>query len=55
MEFRLTGETEVLGEKTCPSATLVHHKIPHMTRAGFETGPPRWEAGDNYFFYLFGL
>jgi hypothetical protein len=29
MECRLTGETEVLGEKTCPSATFVHHKIPH--------------------------
>jgi hypothetical protein len=29
MECRLTRETEVLGEKTCPSATFVHHKIPH--------------------------
>jgi RNA 3'-terminal phosphate cyclase len=29
MECRLAGETEVLGEKTCPSATFVHHKIPH--------------------------
>jgi hypothetical protein len=28
MECRLAGETEVL-EKTCPSATFVHHKIPH--------------------------
>jgi hypothetical protein len=28
-ECRLAGETEVLGEKTCPSATFVHHKIPH--------------------------
>jgi hypothetical protein len=28
MECRLTGETEVLG-KTSPSATFVHHKIPH--------------------------
>jgi hypothetical protein len=29
LECRLAGETEVLGEKTCPSATFVHHKIPH--------------------------
>jgi hypothetical protein len=30
MDCRLAGETEVLGEKTCPpSATFVHHKIPH--------------------------
>jgi hypothetical protein len=30
MECRLAAEeTEVLGEKTCPSATFVHHKIPH--------------------------
>jgi hypothetical protein len=29
MECKLAGETEVLGEKTCPSATFVHHKIPH--------------------------
>jgi hypothetical protein len=30
MECRLAGETEVLGEKkNCPSATFVHHKIPH--------------------------
>jgi hypothetical protein len=43
MECRLAGETEVLGEKTCHSATFVHHKIPHdQTRV--EHGPPRWEA-----------
>jgi hypothetical protein len=29
MECRSAGETEVLGEKTCPSATFVYHKIPH--------------------------
>jgi hypothetical protein len=35
MECRLARETEVLGEKkTCPSATFVHHIIPHdQTRA----------------------
>jgi hypothetical protein len=40
MECRLAGETAKFSEKTCPSATFVHHKIPH------EPGPPRWEAGD---------
>jgi hypothetical protein len=29
MECRLAKETEVCSEKTCPSATFVHHKIPH--------------------------
>jgi hypothetical protein len=28
MECRLTGKPK-LSEKTCPSATFVHHKIPH--------------------------
>jgi hypothetical protein len=28
MEYRLAGETEVLGEKTCLSATFVHQKNP---------------------------
>jgi hypothetical protein len=28
MECRLAGETE-FSEKTCPSATFLHHKIPH--------------------------
>jgi hypothetical protein len=38
-------------DKTCPSANFVHHKS-HMTRPGFEPGPPRWEASDQYFFFL---
>jgi hypothetical protein len=30
MECRLAGETaKFSSEKTCPSATFVHHKIPH--------------------------
>jgi hypothetical protein len=33
VEWRLAGETEVLGEN-----------LLHMTRPGFEPGPPRWEA-----------
>jgi hypothetical protein len=33
-------------EKTCPSATFVHHKIPHDQTRIFEPGLPRWEAGD---------
>jgi hypothetical protein len=28
MEYRLAGETEKFSEKTCPTATFVHHKIP---------------------------
>jgi hypothetical protein len=26
-----------------------------MTRAGFEPGPPRWEAGDYYYDYYYYL
>jgi hypothetical protein len=45
MESRLAGETEVLGEKIAPAPLLSITK-PHMTRRGFEPGPPRWDAGD---------
>jgi hypothetical protein len=37
MECRLAGDTEVLGE---------YLPQRHMTRPGFESDPPRWEAGD---------
>jgi hypothetical protein len=44
VEWRLAGETEVLGENL-PQRHFVYHK-PHLTRPGFEPGPPRWEASD---------
>jgi hypothetical protein len=44
VEWRLAGETEVLGENL-PQHHFVLHKF-HMTRPGFEPGLPRWEASD---------
>jgi hypothetical protein len=44
MEWRLAGETEVLGENL-PQRLFVHRKS-HMTRPGFEAGSPRWEDSD---------
>jgi hypothetical protein len=32
-------------EKTCPQRHFFYHKS-HMTRPGFELGPPRWEASE---------
>jgi hypothetical protein len=46
MECRLAGETEVLGENLPAPAPLLSITKSHMTRPGFEPGPPRWEAGD---------
>jgi hypothetical protein len=44
VEWRLTGETEVLGENL-PQRHFVYQRS-HMTRTGFEPGPPRLEASD---------
>jgi hypothetical protein len=45
MECRLAGKTEVLGENL-PQRHFLSITKSHMTRSGFEPGPPRWEAGD---------
>jgi hypothetical protein len=47
--MKIVQGTPKFSEKTYPSATFVHHKS-HMTRLGFELGPPRWEAWDYFFF-----
>jgi hypothetical protein len=44
VEWRLTGETEELGENL-PQRFFVHNKS-HMTIPGLEPGPPRWETSD---------
>jgi hypothetical protein len=45
MECRLAGETEVLGENL-PQHHFLSITKSHMTRPGFEAGPPRWESDD---------
>jgi hypothetical protein len=44
VEWRLAGETEVLGENL-PQRQFVDHKS-HLTGPAFEPGPPRWKASD---------
>jgi hypothetical protein len=44
VEWELAGETEVVGENLI-QCHFVHHKS-HMTWAGLEPGPPRWETSD---------
>jgi hypothetical protein len=44
VEWRLVGETEVLGENL-PQRHFVHHKF-HFTRPVLEPWPRRWETSD---------
>jgi hypothetical protein len=43
VEWRLAGETEVMGENL-PQCQFVHHKS-HMTWPGMEFGTPQRESG----------
>jgi hypothetical protein len=49
----LAGETEVLGENV-RQRHFVHHKS-HLTRPGFEPGPPRWEPSDYFYYFFYNL
>jgi hypothetical protein len=46
MECRLAGETNRSSRIKPVPAPLLSITKSHMTRPGFEPGPPRWEAGD---------
>jgi hypothetical protein len=44
VEWKLAGETEVLGENLAPYHSSNHKS--HMTWPGLEPEPPQWEACD---------
>jgi hypothetical protein len=45
VEWRLAGETEVLGENL-PQRHFVHHKNPTWPDADSNPGPQKWEDSD---------
>jgi hypothetical protein len=53
MECRLAEEINRSSRRKPAPAPLLSIKKSHMTRPGFEPGPPRWEAGDYYFIIIF--
>jgi hypothetical protein len=46
MEYRLAGETNRSSRRKHAPAPLLSITKSHVTRPGFELGPPRWEASD---------
>jgi hypothetical protein len=46
MECSLAGEINRSSRRKPAPAPLLSITKFHMTRPGFELGPPRWEAGD---------
>jgi hypothetical protein len=53
MKCTLAGETNRSSRRKPAPAPLFSITKSHITRPGFEPRPPRWEAGDYNYYYLF--